>query len=212
MENESADKAEIVFSIRSLLIFYFIWVCPFTFFGLVVNEADVRAGSPPGFPFLSPAGLEGIYELLFFPVATLADIFILLWLLRFSLPQSVKHRLVWEASATYQQDDKVKNDKLAVCSPFLSLLGTVVLYYAASLIRVDRSHRQPVVTWEGPAAEHFERLLALGWTLSYLGVVLGLVSFACFSTRKNWMATVGAFVGGGNFYGSFVFACAIYED
>ncbi|WP_145454769.1 hypothetical protein [Gimesia panareensis] len=212
MELESADNTEIIFPMRFLLIVYFVWVWPFTWFGLAVNQADLRAGSEPAFPFLSPAGAEGIYEVLFFPIVSLSDIFILLWLLRFILPHSLKHKLVWEASATYQQDVKVKNDKLAVCSPFLALLGTVVLYYAVSLIRVDRSRRQPVVTWEGPAAEHFERLLALGGTLSYLGMVLGIVSFAWFTSRKNWMAVVGAFVGFGNFFGSFVLACAIYED
>ncbi|KAA0131782.1 hypothetical protein FYZ48_27000 [Gimesia chilikensis] len=211
-ELESADNTEIIFSMRFLLIIYFIWVWPFTFFGLCVNEADISAGNAPSFPFLSPIGAEGILELLFFPVATLADLFILLWLLRFCLPQSLKHKLVWEASTAYQQDDVIKNDKLAVCSPFLALLGTVVLSYAKSHIRVDGSRRQPVVTWEGPAAEYFERLLALGWTLSYLAGILGLVSFACFSTRKNWMAIVGAVVGYGNIFGSFVIACAIYED
>lgn len=204
-DKETADNSEIIFPIPFLVLMFFIWVCPFIWFMMAVYEFGFGFGTPPTF-------LEGIFEVFFFPIASVAVFFILLCGSRFVLPYSLKHKLVWDASATYQQEKRVKNDKLAVCSPIMSMTGTVVLIFAKSHIRSDRSQRQPVITWEGPAADYFELLLALGWSLSYLGVITGMVSAILFTSRKNWLSYIGSMLGYGNLFGSFILACALYED
>ncbi|QDV50294.1 hypothetical protein [Gimesia fumaroli] len=204
-ENEVTDNSEIIFSIRSLIIVYCIWSWPFTLFGLAVNEANRRMGEPIVFPFLSPSGSEGVYEFIFFPTATTADLFILLWLLRFVLPLRLKRKLVWNSSSVYQKEKPIKNAKPAIFTAVFGLAGTGVLYFAATHLRNDRSQRQPFIYWEGPAADDMEWILALGWTLSYLAVCGYVFVSNYFDSRWNLLAVVGVFFGCMNF----ILSCAI---
>lgn len=206
----SADNSEIVFSIRFLVLVYFVWSWPFTLFGLAVNNVNRREGEPLDFPFLSPLGSEGINEYLFFPIATSVDLFILLWILRFVLPLRFKQKLVWDGTSIYKKDEPIKNTKPAICSALLTLTGIAVLIFAAFHIRSDRTHRQPVIIWEGPAADYFEWFLVLGWTLSYLGCVAGVMA-EYFTSRWNWLRYFGM-MGFGIFPLSFIIYCGLYED
>lgn len=211
MENESADNTEIVFSILILMLIYFFWVWPFTSFGQAVNQSNNRAGEPLDFPMLAKYAPGGVEDYLFFPLTSTIVVFFLLWGLRAVLPGRYKHKLVLIGSDDDQGMSPVNNAKPAVWSALLSITGIIVLIFAAFHIRSDRTHRQPVITWEGPAADYFEWLLVLGWTLSYLGVVGGMIAQQIFSSRWNWLSLIGI-AGGCTFPISFIVYCGLYED
>ena len=206
-ENEHTDNSEIIFSIPCLVIIYFFWSAPFTKFGQAVNFSNVRDGAELDFPFLS---LFGFSES-FFPLTSTFLLCIFLWGIREIFPNPLKRKIVWDTSLTYQQEKPLNNAKPAVCSALFAVVGTAALIFAAFHIRSDRTHRQPVITWEGPAAEYFEWLLVLGWTLSYLGFVAGMFAEQCFISRWNWLRYIGM-MGFGNFTVSFFVYCGLYED
>lgn len=98
-----------------------------------------------------------------------------------------------------------------VASARFAAIATSVLVFAASHVRVDRTRRQPLVSWVGPAAAWVEYLAMLGWLLTL--VALFLSSRAMEQKGRQYVyGELGLILGIINVPGSCLFYGAVYED
>jgi hypothetical protein len=93
----------------------------------------------------------------------------------------------------------------------LALVASAVLTFAASHVRVDKTNRQPVVLWTGPAAAFIFHVAVGGWLLTF---VAGLLASRALDRRGRQYiyGTLGLFLAIANVFGSCFFFGVIYED
>lgn len=201
-DKNASDDFACIFEIKILVSLYALWAFFFAVFGTAINDANLLEGQPPKFGFLmifNGTHSATFYNLLFFPIVSTSLLFGLLFGLRAILPNRLKPYLRWKVPDGYEVVQNPERSWPAVLTALIGLSATAVLYFAATHLRSDRSHRQPIVFWEGPAADYFEWLLVLGWTLSYLAVCGAVFVSNHFESRWNPLAILGIFFGSMNF-------------
>jgi hypothetical protein len=89
--------------------------------------------------------------------------------------------------------------------------ATVLLVFAASHARVDRTHRRPVVSWTGPAAAWVDHLAVVAWLLS---LVAGFLACRAMGERgrQSLYGVLGLALVVANVLGSCLFGGFLYED
>jgi cell division protein FtsW (lipid II flippase) len=120
----------------------------------------------------------------------------------------------WKRSADDKPAQPVRkeNSRPAAASAILGFAATALLIFAASHARADRSHRRPVVTWEGIAAPFVEHLAYLGWGLSVIAMIVAIYALHQFSSRWNAFALVAFVLACLNLFGSCLFCALLHED
>jgi hypothetical protein len=100
---------------------------------------------------------------------------------------------------------------LGVASLALALAASGVLLFVASHVRADRTHRRPVITWEGPAAAWAIQLAYAGWLLSGISAWLAARSMSG-SHRQQLVNVAAILIAIVNFFGSLIFWAGVAED
>jgi hypothetical protein len=98
-----------------------------------------------------------------------------------------------------------------VASVALALAGSALLAFAATHVRSDRTHRRPVVTYVGPAADWVIHLAVAGWLLSLFALIAALVSIQR-KDRLDALSSVGIFLTILNVFGSCMYWAMMTED
>ena len=197
--------------VAAILSFLFALLVP------AVNAARdaataANSGRPPILPFLIPLYSANPWLFLFlFPVVTTALFGGLLLGLRAILPQWVRDRFPWTVPPK-PEPIPIEDSRPAIISPVIASSATALLIFAASHVRADRTHRRPVVTWEGPAADYVEYLAYSGWALSAIALIAGIYALERCTSRWNWLGSLAVFLSIVNFFGSLLFWVVVYED
>lgn len=195
----------LLISIRGLAGIYVVWSFFFFIFGMSINQADRLEGQPATFGFLQVFGETRsvyFYNLLFLVLISTCLVIGLLLILRTVFPEHLGKFLCWKLPAGYELKEKFKSNWPAILTALSGLLASAVLLYALTHFQNDRSHRQPVIFWQGPAEEFIEWLLVTGWTLSYITFWGYIVTQSYFRGRWNAVAFLGLFLGSLNFLAS----------
>lgn len=204
-----------VFEINVLACFYAVWAFCFAIIGLRINDFNRLNGLPPVFEFLQVFGDAFTslgYNLIFFCLASTGLFTGFLFGLRAVLPQHLKQYLCWRLPDGFQFAEKSKSAWPAVLTFLMSFTSVAVLLFAQTHIRADRTHRRPVISWEGPAADFIDWVFVLGWTLTYLTVYMVAFTDSYFSSRWNWLARVALGLISFLIIAAFIITCAVYED
>lgn len=185
-----------------------------------VHAARTSHGMPAVLPWL--AVLVDDYPMVFFvgiPSAACLLTGLCLALFRRQLPRRWKRCFPW-----FKPKSKpivapnpapivlIDDARPAIVSLIASATGTVLLLVALMHMRSDRTHRRPVITWEGPLADYVAGMFGAGWGLSVLGMIVGAVALSRFRSRYNGLAVVSQLIGGGNLVWSCVITAGLYED
>jgi hypothetical protein len=131
--------------------------------------------------------------------------------IRSMLPHTARKYFAWNPSRP-SQPWPVDDCRTAIASGILALSGTATLWFVASCARVNRSFRNPIVTWQEPIRLYVEDVTYLGWSLSALAIIVGLYALVRFRTWLNLIAVVAMFLALGNYVGTILFVLWAYVD
>lgn len=214
-EDAKLNETGFVFEINIFASFYAVWAFLFAFFGLKVNDSNQLKGLPPVFGFLQVLGDSFTslgYNLIFFCLASTGVVTGLLFGLRAVLPEHLKRYLCWRLPDGFEFEKKKESAWPAILTVLVSFASVTVLFFALTHIRADRTHRRPVISWEGPAADYIDWVFVIGWTFAYLTIYIGAFADSYFTSRWNWLIKVGAGLIGLIIVAAFVITCAVLED
>lgn len=196
--------------VAAILSFQFALLVP------AVNAARQRQGEPPVLPFMIPLyDAQPFVFLILFPIVVASGVGALLLAVRAVLPAQFQAYLPWKAppKADRPVPEPVDDSRPALASAVIAVCSTVILLFTASHVRVNRTNRRPVVTWEGPAADYVQELAFVGWALSLVALIGAIYSAHRYRSRWNNLAfVVASGLPGANFFGSCIFGAAVYED
>lgn len=214
-DEANLNETGFVFEINVLASFYAVWAFIFAFFGLGINDSNHLEGLPPVFGFLQVFGdsLTSFgYNLIFFCLASTGIVTGLLFGLRVVLPDHLKRYLCWKLPVGFEYEKKKESAWPAVLTALVSFASIAVLFFALTHLRADRTHRQPVISWVGPAADYIDWIFLLGWTLVYLTIYIGAFADTYFTSRWNWLVKVASGLIGLIIAAAFIITCAVLED
>ncbi|WP_299469123.1 hypothetical protein [uncultured Gimesia sp.] len=209
------NETGFVFEINEIACFYAVWAFFFALYGLKVNDFNLTNHLPPVFGFLQVFGDAFTclgYNLIFFCLASTGVVAGLLFGLRAVLPEHLKQYLCWRLPVGFQFEQKKESAWPAVLTVLVCLTSVAVLFFAVSHLRADRSHRRPVISWEGPAADYIDWVFVLGWTFAYLTVFSAAFTDTYFTSRWNWLVKVATGLLGLLIAAAFILTCAVLED
>jgi hypothetical protein len=175
----------------------------------------VRDARPPLLPQLKPFYERSPWPFLIgTPIVVTAGVAALFGILRYLLPESSRKYFPWCAPPRppVQLSEPIADSRPAIATMAMASCATAILVFAASHVRADRTHRRPIVTWEGPLAEYVQHAAILGWLLSAAAIGLGAYSLCRFRSRLSYLGTIGMCLGLLNYFGSCLFWGAVYED
>lgn len=170
---------------------------------------------PPLLPQLKPLYESNLWLFLIgAPLIATATVAALLGVARCFLPEAIRRHFPLRAPPRepVPQLEPITDSRPAIVTSAMAVCATAILVFVASHVRVDRTNRRPVVTWEGPIADYVEHAMVLGWLLSAAAIALGAYTLYRFRSKLNVLAGVGMVLGYCNFFGTFIFWAAVYED
>ncbi|MCA9014296.1 MAG: hypothetical protein KDA77_03090 [Planctomycetaceae bacterium] len=214
-DSDRQITTKFVFQINELSCWYAIWAFLFAWYGLAVNDSQLTKHLPPVFGFLQVFGNQFTstgYNLLFFCLVSTGVVTGLLFGLRALLPDHLKCYLCWRLPKDFEFEEKQESAWPAVLTLLVCLTSIAVFLFAISHLRVDRSHRRPIVSWVGPAADQIEWVFALAGSLVYLTIYLAGFADGYFRSRWNWLNTFACGLLGLFFAFAFILSCAALED
>jgi hypothetical protein len=180
-----------------------------------VDAARGRRGQPPLLPLLEPLydGNPWLF-LICAPAIVTTYVAACFGTIRRVLPEAIRRHFPWELpeKPSLPPPAPIADSRPAIVALSTALGATALLVFVASHVRVDRTNRRPVVTWEGPIAGYARHVAVLGWVLSAIAIVLGAYTPRRFRSKLNPLAVVGMALGFLNYFGSCLFNVAVYED
>lgn len=183
-----------------------------------VNAARERSQAPPLLPLIAPFG-EGapLAFILGMPTFVCLATWISLKLFRAALPPHRKDHFPWFRPESLEIKPSVMiklpaNSRPAFASFVMAVLGATLLLTGLSHVRSDRTHRQPIITWEGPLADYVGVMFGIGWALSGVAILLGWLAMFEFRSRYKALAVIGWLLGCVNLGFSFLIYAGLYED
>lgn len=204
-----------VFEINVIACFYAVWAFLFASYGLKANINNLTNHLPPVFGFLQVFGdafTSLWYNLIFFCLASSGLVIGFLFGLRALFPEHLKRYLCWRLPKGFQFEKKKESAWPAVLTVLVCFTSIAVLFFALTHLRVDRTHRLPVISWEGPAAESIDWIFVLGWTFAYLTIYIGAFADSYFTSRWNWLIKFASGLLGVLIVTAFILTCAVLED
>lgn len=214
-EDAKRNETGFVFEINLLASFYAVWAFCFAFFGLIINDSNQLKGLPPVFGFLQVFGDSFTslgYNLIFFCLASTGVVTGLLFGLRAVLPEHLKRYFCWKLPDGFEFEKKKESAWPAVLTALVSFASAGVLFFALTHLRADRSHRRPVISWEGPAADYIDWVFVLGWTFAYLTIYSAAFTDTYFTSRWNWFVKMASVLIGMILAAAFIISGAVLED
>lgn len=106
----------------------------------------------------------------------------------------------------------INNPRPALGAAACGIVGAILLVIGVLHVRSDRTHRRPVITWEGPLAEYIGVMFGAGWTLSILAIVIGIWACNRFRSRSRLLDMAGLMIGIANLMFSVLLCAGLYED
>jgi hypothetical protein len=202
----------LVTPIPQVIFVFVIWTVGFAVFLPTVNAARARIpGQPLVLAWLKPWYSSVRLWLFGFPVVATLTLTSLLLGLRALLPVTAKAYLPWNVPQR-ELPPKYESSRLAIAAWILVGTATVLLVVAALHIRSDRSHRRPVITWEGPLGPLAFYLACAGWLLSAVAAGVACYSAIRCESRYNrsvvWIPGLAVL----NLFASCLFWAAVNED
>jgi hypothetical protein len=180
-----------------------------------INEARLNDGLPPiGPDFTTIIPHSPILNLILFPLTTTLSFAEILKLLQLVLPIKVRSYFRWKPIPKEKRPKivPVEDSRPAFISLSFAILCSALLIFCATHFRVDRTHRRPIVTYEGIAAEYVDFLINIGIFSSFIVLISGGFCLAYFKCRWKIVNDLSFFLASLNLFGSFMFACAVFED
>ncbi len=181
----------------------------------VINAARERAQAPLVLPWLEP--FYEPYPWLFIaavPLLLTGATALIILVLRRCFPQRWRHHFPWRAppGTPIAPFDTNEDPRATLASVGLSLLGTVLLVLAVLHVRVDRTHRQPVVWTVGPLAGIVPQMVYVGLACSIVSLMCANYSLVVYRGRYRGLELLGLLLGFFDLCGSCIVTAAIYED
>lgn len=214
-DSANLNKMGFVFEINEIACFYAVWAFFFALYGLKVNDFNLTNHLPPVFGFLQIFGDAFTslgYNLIFFCLVSSGLVTGFLFGLRALLPEHLKRYLCWRLPKGFQFEKKQESAWPAVLTVLVCFTSIAVLFFALTHLRADRTHRRPVISWEGPAADYIDWVFVLGWTFAYLTIYIGAFADSYFTSRWNWLIKFASGLIGVLIATAFILTCAILED
>lgn len=203
-------------SAARLVLIFVIWTGGFAVWLPAVNAARDRfPSSPPVLLWLKPwYSADRPLWIVGFPVVATSCLTLLLLAVRAALPAWAKAYLPWKTPyyGPPQVRPKRESDRAAIASRILIAVATTFLVLAALHLRSDRTHRRPVITWEGPLAPIAFSLACAGWLLSALAIFVAAYSQTACESRYNRSFVAVAILGTCNLCGSCLWSIGLLED
>lgn len=183
-----------------------------------VNEARDRQNRPPILPWL--AGYIDQLSVMFLisiPVVVCVVTWLIVFLFRVMLPLRWKAHFPWFKPRRTEIEPStpirvIDDSRPAFITLAVALVGSALLLIGFFHIRSDRTHRRPVITWEGPLADYVGVMFGTGWVLSGIALLLGLWAMSHFCSRYNALAVIGGLLGSANLIFSCLISIGLYED
>jgi len=215
MTSEPQKPRRFPLSVAEMLVVVAILSTLWAFLLPAVNAARDAKQRPLVLP-----ELRRLYEpnpwpfLLGTPIVITSCIAIVLGIVRHVLPPTVRQYFPWTTPkrAPVSPPEPIDDSRPALITSALSCTATAMLVLVAWHVRVDRTNRRPIVTWEGPLAECVQYAAIGGWVLSAAAIILGAYTLCRFRSKLNPLAAVAMAIASLNFFGSCLFSAAIYED
>lgn len=184
-----------------------------------VNAARDSRNQPPILPWLqeSISALSPVTVLVVFPVLACMGTWLSFYAFRCCLPLPWRRHFPWfkprPAVPVPQVPMVPVNDsRPALGAAVCSIAGSLLLIIGVLHVRSDRTHRRPVITWEGPLAEYVGVMFGTGWTLSILAIVIGFWACDRFRSRSRLLDVAGLMIGIANLVFSVLLCAGLYED
>jgi hypothetical protein len=179
-----------------------------------INAARERQREPPVLPELKALYEDmGLFFIVAVPLVTTTCLAALFALLRRVLPRTVRNRFCWRRpKRPCTPIPLIADSRPAVFTLFMAVGATALLIFVALHVRADRTHRRPVVTWEGPIADYVLHTAVLAWSLSAASIFFGAYALNRYQTKWSSLALLGVVLGFLNYLGSCLFSAAVYED
>jgi hypothetical protein len=98
-----------------------------------------------------------------------------------------------------------QNSRAAIASFVFAAIGSALIAYFFSHVRVDRTHRLPIVTYIKPGGPWIEWMAYCGWSSTLPSVTLAFQSFAEQGRRKSF-AVLGLILSLINLFGCCLWA------
>lgn len=174
-----------------------------------------REAQPPPLPWLKP-----LYEsnpwlfLIGTPIVVTTCVAMLFGVVRYLLPESIRKHFPWTKPSVppMPPPEPIDDSRPAIVTAALAFSATAILVFTAFHVRADRTNRIPVVTWEGPIADYVQHAAFLGLLLSAAAIGLGAYTRHRFRSKLSFLALAGICLGWMNYFGTFLFWAAVYED
>lgn len=184
-----------------------------------VNAARDSRNQPPVLPWLNDivSNVPPLALLFGFPAVVALGTWLLFFSFRRSLPPRWRRHFPWfkprSAVAVPSPPIVIINDyRPAIAAALFGLLGSLLLIIGFLHVRSDRTHRRPVITWEGPLADYVGMMFGTGWTLSILAAVIGIWACTRFRSRSRLLDGIGIMLGLANLLWSVLLCAGLYED
>jgi hypothetical protein len=183
----------------------------------VIDLAIEMKHQPPIHPFLKFCyDFNPLLFIIGLPVITTVVLGVVFASLRRVLPVQIRRHFCWwirrPSRQTPQPIVPIPDSRPAITTSILASSATIILLFTATHVRVDRTNRQPIVTWVGPIVDYLPQAISLGWALSVIAIAAGPWAQTHFRSKWNFLAFFGLCLGYINLVGSFLFCAAVYED
>lgn len=106
----------------------------------------------------------------------------------------------------------IDDSRPAIGAAILAVVASMLLILGLLHVRSDRTHRRPVITWEGPLADYVGLVFGTGWTLSGLAILIGIWAVSRYRSGSSILDVSGLLIGSANLVFSFVLCAGLYED
>lgn len=215
MSEPPQPRPRVLLVVADTLIFVAILSGFCTFLLPVINSARERAQVPLVLPWLEP-----FYEpspwlfIAAVPLLLTGATALLFLVLRRCVPVRWRVHFPWRAppGTPIAPFDTTEDPRATLASVGLSVLGTVLLVLAVVHVRVDRTHRQPVVWTVGPLAGIVPQMVYIGLACSIVSLMCANYSLVVYRGRYRGLELLGLLLGFFNLCGSCIATAGIYED
>ena len=215
MSEPSTPPPRILLVILDTLIFVALLSGFCAFLLPVINTAREGAQVPLVLPFLQPwyESSPWLFPAVV-PLITTGLTALLIVGLRQCFPPGWRRHFPWRAppGTPIAPFDTNEDPRATWASAGLSLLGTLLLVLAVAHVRVDRTHRQPVVWTVGPLAGIVPQMVYIGLACSIVSLMCANYSLVVYRGRYRGLELLGLLLGCFNLCGSCIVTAGIYED